>query len=136
MSDLPAMTFGQFLTQRREQLGYKIEEISKKSGMAWASISAYEHDKSRPHSTNLYKLAKAYELTANDLEPYELKHAKAVKAKPVDKVSSAIKYGLKQVEDKMTGGSQFEQKMRLKLIEAFDKCEEILKSVRFLDDAF
>lgn len=136
MSDLPALTFGQFLKARREQLGYKIEEISKKSGLAWASISYYEQDKSRPHSTNLYKVAAVYGLTANDLEPYELKHKKAEKIKPVAKVQYAIGYGRKQIDAMMTGDSQFEQKMRAKLFSALNQCEEILNEVKFLDDAF
>src|ERR1700735_3413913 len=111
MTALPEMTFGRFIKSRREQLGYKIADVSEKSGVSWASLHQYEQDKCRPFATNLFKLASAYELTANDLEPYEIKHTKTDKTKPVAKVQNAIKSSLKEIENKMTGESQFEQKM-------------------------
>lgn len=136
MSNLPAMTFGQFIKARRLELGYKFAEIAKKSGISEPSLRQYEQDLCRPFATNLYKLAAAYELTANDLEPYELKHKSNDKAKPVAKIQIAIRHGIKDIEHIMNGSSPFEQKMKLKLLESLGQCNDILEGVKFLDDAF
>ena len=136
MTAIPAMTFGQFVKARRIELGYKVGEVAEKSGLSEPSIRQYENDSCRPFATNLYKLAAVYELTANDLQPYTIKYSKTPKLKPVDRIQSAIRCGLKDVLLHMSGSSPFEQKMRDKLMSSLTQCDEILKEVQFLDDAF
>ena len=136
MSDLPAMSFGQFIKAKREELGYTVAEAAKKSGLFNGSIRNYESDNCRPFANSLYKLASAYGLTANDLQPYELKHKKYVGLKPVAKVQYSIRKAVKDTVIHMAGNGQFEQKMRNKLLSALAQCDEILGGVAFLDDAF
>jgi transcriptional regulator with XRE-family HTH domain len=136
METLPAMTFGQFIKARRKALGYNATQASKKAEISAPSLRQYEKDECVPFATNLYKIAKAYDLTANDLEPYEMKHTKNLKAKPVARVQAVIRYALRDMNEKMTGTSQFEQKMKEKLKTVLVQCDEALKTVEFLDDAF
>lgn len=136
MSNLPAMTFGQFIKARRNIMGYSLSEAAHKIKSPASSVRKWELDQARPFASNLYKIAAAYELTANDLEPYALSHKKVPTTKPVEKVLLAIRNSIKVVDKNMDGGSPFEQKMRAKLLASLSECSVILDGVKFLDDAF
>src|ERR1017187_9880174 len=99
------LTFGQFIKMKREQLGYSITEVSEKSGIAQNSLSKYERDQCRPFATSLYKLAKVYEVSANDLEEYQMSHQPKEIVPPIKAAKSAIARALKMINENMTGVS-------------------------------
>lgn len=133
---LPAMTFGEFIKQHRERMGYTIAELSEKGGFHSASLSAWENGVNRPTTSNFIKLSKALELPIDDLRSFDLNPVEAMKPKPINMVIRKINQARNSAHQLMTGSSQFEINMKSKLLDALDRCEEIMLGVQFLDEAF
>ena len=60
-------TFQEKVIEQRKKLELSQQELADKSGIARRSIVAYENGQNFPHSAQLYKLAKALEVTTEYL---------------------------------------------------------------------
>lgn len=136
MSGLPAMTFGNFIRERREELGYTASEMSHKGGIALSSIGKWESDEARPFLSSLKKIAAVYELDVEQLIQFDIRHKKSNKYPPIRGVQAEIGSAKSVILRVMTGNSQFEINMRNQLITALEKCEAILAEIQFADSAF
>lgn len=135
MSELPAMTFGQFIRKRRKELGCNVSEMAEKAQTNPASIRQWEADECRPFVSSLKKIAKAYEVLFDDLVQFDLRY-KPKSNPPIRRLKMEIKACRKAVLNAMTGGSQFEANLRGMVLQAFDQCDLALEPVMFLDSAF
>lgn len=136
MEDATVMTFGQFMSLRREELGYTLTEAAEKIKVGSGSVQSWEKDENIPFASSLYKIAAAYELTPNDLQKYELKRKHQAKAPPIQNIKNAIKSAVKVIEAQMNSASQFETNMKTKMLGALAQCEVHLNDVAFLDNGF
>jgi transcriptional regulator with XRE-family HTH domain len=136
MSDLPAMTFGQFIKEKREQLGYTLTEAADAVKVNQASIASWEKDQSRPFVSSIHKLANAYGLNIEELIKFDYKHKPHKNYPPALRVQKEILYAINVINKMMTGTSEFEAKMKANLLNVMDECNAKLETVRFLDAAF
>lgn len=61
------MTLGDFLKARREEKGYTIEALSKKTGISGGQISRLENNEQKPRFETIIDLAKALDMDLNEL---------------------------------------------------------------------
>jgi len=73
---------GEKLKFYRKKLGLTLQELEKRSGIGYASISDYENNKVEPRRDTLEKLAKALEIDVNDLLKEEAKEESKPELKP------------------------------------------------------
>lgn len=82
-------TIGSRITQKRKVLGYTQEELAEKVGVSAQAVSKWENDISCPDITLLPSLAKALEITLDELltgQNDEVKYVPEGQRKPLDEL--------------------------------------------------
>lgn len=132
------VTFGQYITIKREALGMNREEAARRQGISSQSLKNWESDFNKPSKMSLKRLMKEYEMKEYELAPYGL-------LKDDEKIKIKKHFGIKAlltdilalqnvINDVMTGESAFELNLKANVLQRLDTAYDALQPVSIIDE--
>jgi transcriptional regulator with XRE-family HTH domain len=137
--DEQIIPFHEYLKVKREQLGLKKADIARYHNLNSGYVSDLENGKRSLTPACFDRVVKAYQLTDEDLDQYELgqfnKKVGTPKKSNVKKIIESVNRFEKTVNETMTGNSPFEQGLKNRALNACEQTRIIFKQLKVIDEA-
>lgn len=133
------LTFGQYITMKREQQRLTQTEAATRMKVSIAALSKWEKDVNLPSKTSADRLIKLYNLSSDELEPYQLEDKvvkKLDKPFPIAKLLERTHKAMNLIEENMQGLSVFEKNIKNKAASNLQECIHLLEQILIVDEAF
>ena len=133
------VTFGQYITIKREAMKLNRSETSRRLNVSETSLKNWESDLSVPSTTSLEVLKQFYRMKDEELEPYNLARGKfgnrSISSKiSISSILTDIKALMNNIEEIMTGSSQFEINIKNKSMNRLTQAMDMLKPIAIIDE--